>query len=324
MSIFSFDDFLERLRDCERIIIQAHDFPDHDAVGSAFALAYLLRKKGFKPLITYQGFIDRVSLHNLIGWLDIPIVKSHRLDLKPNDKIIVVDGCIGEKNVTDLPGIEVGVIDHHQVKAPSFVWFSDIRPNYGATASIMVEYFNHYDLPIPERVATALLVGLTFDTANFTRAMNKADIKALFQLQSCADMNMVNRICRNQIEYQELKLFDSMFEAIRKDGNCAFGSLPEGCPKNMLGVLGDFLLTVDEIDIVVLSARSHERTFVSLRSECPQNDVAKVIKRALNDTGVGFGGGHSHMAGGVVNQVFNHSIEQNFVYDLIRPQLIVC
>lgn len=323
MSVSLFDKFLERLNGCDRVIIQAHDFPDHDAVGSAFALAYLLRKKGFSPLITYQGFIDRVSLHNLIAWLDIPIAKAHLLDLKPSDKIIVVDGCIGEKNVTDLPGLEVGVIDHHQVVAPKYTWFDDIRPTYGSTATIIVEYFNYYKLPIPKRIATALLVGLTFDTANFTRAMSKPDIKALFQLQSLSDMDMVNRICRNQVEYHELKFFDSMLESMTKEGNCAFATLPEGCPKNMLGVLGDFLLTVDEIDVVVLSARNRERTFISLRSECLKNNVALVVRRALNDTGVGFGGGHPHMSGGVIHQIFKHSDEQKFVYDLIRPQLVV-
>ncbi len=321
MSLEKFDRLLASLTGCSRIIVQAHDFPDHDAIGSAFALAYLLKKQGFAPFITYQGFIDRVSLRNLIDWLDIPITKSHLLGLKPSDKIIVVDGCIGEKNVTDLPGIEVGVIDHHQVKAPSFVAYQDIRPHYGSTATIMVEYFNHFDLPIPKRVATALLVGLSFDTANFTRAVSPADIKALLQLQLSADMDMVNRICRNQIEYQELKLFDSMLSNMRKEKNCAFASLPEGCPKNMLGVLGDFLLSVDELDIVILSARNKEKTFISLRSECKQNNVADIVRRVLNNSGVGFGGGHPHMAGGVINETFQLASESSYIYELFRSEL---
>lgn len=321
MPLSKFDQFLVDLKGSERVIVQAHDFPDHDAIASAFALAYLLKKKGFAPFLSYQGFIDRVSLNNLIGWLDIPIVKSHQLDLKPSDKIIVVDGCIGEGNVTDLPGLEVAVIDHHQVKVPSYVWYSDVRPDYGSTATIMVEYFNYYKIPIPKRIATALLVGLTFDTASFTRSVSEADIKALFQLQRLADMVTVNGICRNQIEYQELQYFDSMLSSMKRDKNSAFAILPEGCPKNMLGVLGDFLLTVDEIDIVVLSARSYQRTFVSLRSECEDNDVAEVVREALNDRGLGYGGGHAHMAGGVINQRFKMADELAYLYELIRPRL---
>ena len=321
MDLKKFDQFLELLDAEQRVIIQAHDFPDHDAIASAFAMAYILTQKGFRPFLSYQGFIDRVSLHNLIGWLDIPIVNSHQLDLKPSDKIIVVDGCIGEENITDLPGLEVAVIDHHEVKVPSYVWYSDVRPNYGSTATIMVDYFNYYNIKIPKKIATALLVGLTFNTDSFTKSISEMDIKALFQLQRRADMVTVNGICRNQIEYKELHYFDSMLATMKRDKNSAFAIAPEGCPENMLGVLGDFLLTVDEIDVVVLSARSYQRTFVSLRSECQENDVAEVVRQALNDRGIGYGGGRAHKAGGVINQRFRMADELAYLYELIRPRL---
>ncbi|MFS1949742.1 DHH family phosphoesterase [Vibrio lentus] len=323
MANSKFDTFLERLKGSKRIIVQAHDFPDHDALSSAYALAYLLKKKGFHPFITFHGYIDRVSLRNLIDWLGIPIYEPKDLKLQPDDKIIVVDGCIGEKNVTDVPGLEVAVIDHHQVKVPDFVWYSDVRANYGATATMMVEYYRYFSLPMPQKVATALLVGLSFDTANFTRAVGAADLKALLYLQERADNTMVNKICRNQVEFHELQLFNSMLTNLRREKNAAFAVLPEGCPKNMLGVLGDFLLSVDELDIVVLTARSHEKTFISLRSECSNNNVANIVKRALNDKGIGFGGGHSHMAGGIINSQFQKSDELDYIYDLIRPSLVL-
>ncbi|OED84869.1 DHH family phosphoesterase [Vibrio crassostreae] len=323
MANLKFESFLERLKGDDRIIIQAHDFPDHDAISSAYALAYLLKSKGLRPYITFHGYIDRVSLRNLIDWLDIPIYQPKDLKPQPDDKIIVVDGCIGEKNVIDFPGLEVGVIDHHQVKAPDFVWYSDIRSNYGSTATIMVEYYRYFSLQMPQNIATALLVGLSFDTANFTRGVGTADLKALLYLQAKANNDMVNKICRNQVEFHELKLFYSMLDSLRREKNAAFAVLPEGCPKNMLGVLGDFLLSVDELDIVVLTARNREKTFISLRSECSKNNVAKIVRRALNEKGIGFGGGHPHMAGGIINKQFEFSSELACVYDLIRPNLLL-
>ncbi len=321
MDLSKFDSFLDKLNKDERIIVQAHDFPDHDAISSAFAMAYLLRKQGFTPFISYHGFIDRISLRNLIDWLEIPLVEPNKLQLTPNDKIIVVDGCIGEKNVTDFPGLEVATIDHHQVTVPDFVWYADVRPEYGSTATIMVEYFNHFLLDIPQRIATALLVGLMFDTANFTRAVSSADMDALVFLQSRADMEVVNKICRNQLEMHDLSLFNSMLESMQKDHNAVFAVLPEGCPKNMLGILGDFLLSVNEVDLVVLSARNKEKTFISLRSECNKNNMARIVRAALNDSKIGFGGGHPHMAAGVINERYQLDEESNYVYQLIKPYL---
>ncbi|WP_022942467.1 DHH family phosphoesterase [Psychromonas hadalis] len=321
MDYSQFDAFLERLKGVERVIVQAHDFPSHDALASAFAFACLLKKKGFKPFISYRGYIKRVTLRNLIDWLNIPTITPEKLNLTPNDKIIVVGGCIGEPNVIDFPGLEVAVIDHHKVKAPGFVWYADIRPEYGATASMIVEYYNYCGIDISPKIATALLVGLTFGTDHFTKKVSVADAKALLQLQSQADMPMVKRIFRNKIELQELKYFDAMLTTMIKEKNSAFAVLPDDCSRTMLGVLGDFLLSVDEIDVAILSARHNGKTYISLRSECPKNDVNKLIVRVLNDTGIGFGGGLPHSAGGIIDDMYQLSDELDYVHDLIRPHL---
>jgi hypothetical protein len=89
----------------------------------------------------------------------------------------------------------------------------------------------------------------------------------------------------------------------------------------MLGVLGDFLLSVDGIDIAVLSARSNGKTYISLRSECAENDVNKMIIRVLNDTGVGFGGGFPSAAGGIIDGMYQRADELDYVHNLIRPHL---
>jgi nanoRNase/pAp phosphatase (c-di-AMP/oligoRNAs hydrolase) len=321
MDYSKFDVFLDRLKGAERVIVQTHDFPSLDALSSAFAFACLLKKRGFKPFISYRGYINRVALRNLIDWLNIPTVSPEKLALMPSDKIIIVGGCIGEKNIIDFPGLEVAVIDHHKVTAPDFVWYKDIRPEYGATATMMVEYYNHCKIELSPRVATALLVGLTFDTAHFTKKISYADTNALLQLQHLADMPLVNRICRNKLEFQELGYFAAMLKTIIKEKNSAFAVLPEGCSYKMLGVLGDFLLSVDEVDIAILSARSKGKTYISLRSECVKNNVKKIIIDALNNTGAGFGGGLPHSAGGVVDELYQLSDELDYVHDLLRPHL---
>ena len=297
-----FVELVERLKAYPRVIVQAHDFPDHDAISAAFAMGYLLEQLGLQTELVYCGLIDRVSIHRMIESLEIDINPARECDLKIDDKTIVVDGCIGEKNVTDLTGEEIAVIDHHRVNPSSELWFSDVRPHYGATATIMVEYYQFFGIKIPERIATALQIGLNIDTANLTRGFCEADVKAFAILHKLANQEQVNRICRNSLEAHELQYYQCLLDDVKIVENIAVALLPEACPKNLLGILGDFLIAVDNIDVTVLACPKPDVIQLSLRSEISHIDVADVAKRVLTSRSIGFGGGHSHMAGGVVHR----------------------
>jgi len=295
--------FFNSLKPLQRIVIQTHDFPDHDAVSSAYGLAVLLQTQGIEPLIVYNGDIDRISLTNMIEKLDIPIFHIKQTNLNVNDCIITVDGCIGEKNMTDMPGSEIAVIDHHTVNKPNYLWFCDIRPDYGAAATIIYEYYQLLDIKIPKTVATALLIGLNIDTANLTRGFCQADLRAFIAFNQLADLQLVNSICRNDIIKSELAHFEAICKAVQQPiSGVATVLLKNSCGKNLLGVLADFLLSVDEFDIVIIALQHHQGIQLSLRSECPKINVGKLLKETLNNKQRGFGGGHKHMAGGIIMQ----------------------
>ena len=310
----AFFTFIEQLRDLPDVVIQAHDFPDHDAISAAFALGYLLETKGIKTRLVYNGIVDRVSLQKMIEILSIPIIHASEAGLTEEDKIITVDGCIGEKNVTDLPGDEIAAIDHHEVTAPDGLWFSDIRPEYGATATIIFEYYQAAGVQMPRDIATALQVGLAIDTANLTRGFVDADLRAFEFFHAIADQDLVGRICRNSMQHGELIYYKKMLEVLDRQGNVAFAWLEEGCPKNMLGILGDFVLALDEVDVVILAATSGEIVHLSLRSESPDINVSTLVKDVVVQNNIGFGGGHSHMAGGIldIGKLNTSTLSNNF------------
>lgn len=300
MDIAAFHAFLNRLDKSKRVIIQAHDFPDHDAVSASFGLSYLLQQMGYQTELIYNGYIDRISLQNMIELLEIPLKHASEIELTEADKIITVDGCIGEKNVTDMPGLEVAVIDHHQVSAPDYVWYADIRPWYGATASMIGEYFDALHIDLPSEIATALMIGLSVDTANLTRGYCQADIQAFSKFHSLADTELVNKICRNQLTAEELGYFAHMLDSFQMEGQFGFALLPQGCPKNMLGVLSDFVLSVHEVDVAITATWQGTSFQLSMRSECEEVNAGQLIKKVLDEAQIGFGGGHRHMAGGII------------------------
>ena len=303
--------FLQLLSPLQRVVIQAHDFPDHDAIASAYGLATLLQAMGMNTLIVYNGHVDRISLANMIEWLDIPVIHCNKAKLTAHDKIITVDGCIGEKNVTDIQGEEIAVIDHHNVTPPKGLWYCDVRSNYGATATIIYEYFSSLNIDIPEKVATALLVGLNIDTANLTRGFCNADLKAFLGLNQVADLALVNKICRNSLIQSELKSFQHVCDNVESNDGIAIVLLKEPCAKNLLGVLADFLLSVNEYDIVIVAMKFNQAIQLSLRSECPKVNVGLLLRQTLNQKQRGFGGGHAHMAGGMILNDKSHHFFSN-------------
>jgi nanoRNase/pAp phosphatase (c-di-AMP/oligoRNAs hydrolase) len=280
------------------VYIQTHNFPDHDAIASAFALRYLLEKKGITSTIIYAGQVQRLSLKQLMDVLEIPALPEDACPRSERDKIIIVDGCKGNKNVVDLVGDEVAVIDHHDVVSPDDVKHVDIRPAYGACSTIMFEYLRDEDMEIPRAVASALLTGLLVDTALMTRGVCRADLEAYAALYVRADVPMVNALLRNKIQQKELSFYRYVIEHVRVRNRFAFCYFSQGCNQNLLGIIGDFLLSLSEVDFVFLCARNNGTINFSVRSEVPRWNAAFIVQEVLQ--GLGFGGGHSDMAGGMI------------------------
>ena len=64
----------------EHVYIQTHNFPDPDAIASAFGLQELLKLRGIHATICYKGKIDRYSTDKLREILDIRLVNIENID----------------------------------------------------------------------------------------------------------------------------------------------------------------------------------------------------------------------------------------------------
>ncbi len=312
-------DLVNRLQLESHIYIQTHNYPDHDAVASAFALQEFFKNFNIKSSIIFDGDIQRDSLMDMINSLQIEIKPVSDFNMKQEDKIVIVDGCKGNKNVTDLIGDELGVIDHHQVEKAEDVPFNDIRPDYGACSSIIFTYFNEHKITIPHNVASALLIGINMDTSLLTRGVSEHDIYAYSALYTLSDVRMVNSILRNYIQHKDLKFYKEAIDRVSIKENIAYCYFPEGCNQNMLGILGDFFLALSEVDFVILLAKNGDKINFSLRNESNMWNCSTIIQAALK--GIGFGGGHADMAGGIINDI--NIFDERKVYESFMKLLLV-
>ncbi|MCP3874300.1 MAG: DHH family phosphoesterase [Desulfobacteraceae bacterium] len=122
------------------------------------------------------------------------------------------------------------------------------------------------------------------------------------QYFNLADTDYVNSILRNNIQIDDLKQYRFMLNHMECADRMAFCYFPQGCDQNLLGILGDFLLSLDKIDFVALCAHNKDRINFSLRSEAAEWAADAIARQILQ--GIGFGGGHAEMAGGVSYSAF--------------------
>jgi len=315
--MFQILDLINELKKEKRIFIQTHNFPDHDAVASAYGLSKILLEFGIKTYIIYKGEIQRDSLIKMIESLNININKYEEFDIRDQEKIIVVDGCTGNSNVEELDGDEILVIDHHDVNKPENVKYVDIRSSYGACSTIIYTYYKQIGKNIPKDVATALIIGLNVDTAQLTRGVSEEDVNAFHSLYLEANIPLVNSILRNNIKIKDLNFYKFLLNNIKFDSTVAFCYFEDGCNQNLLGILGDFVLSLDEIDFVILCAKNNGVINFSIRNEKSKLSAADIIKDALK--GIGFGGGHTDMAGGIIKDITKLNEEK--IYNLFIDKI---
>ncbi len=280
------------------IYIQTHDFPDHDAVASAYALSHILEEYNIETRLVYEGEILRDSLIRMIDDLSIPLRHISRYEIGEEDQIIIVDGSKGSSNVTDLLGIEIAVIDHHTVQRIENVEYIDIRPSYGACSTIITGYFKELEIRIPRSIAGALMIGINIDTLHLTRSATMEDVSAYSHLFSIADNDFVNSVIRNDLTISDLDSYKYLLSNLKIEKGFAYTFFTNGCNKNLLAILSSFLITFEEIDFAVVCGKNNHKIDISVKSERRQLDAANIVSEALK--GIGRGGGHPDMAGGVI------------------------
>ncbi len=313
------EQLLEKLKsEQHNIFIQTHNFPDPDAVASAFGLQQLMKIHGISSRIIYDGVIQRMALINMINDFSIDISPSDSLTMCEEDKIILVDGCKRNKNVTDLPGEEIAVIDHHVGNDPEDIEFVDIRPDAGSCSSIISSYYKILGDKIPADTATVLLTGLFRDTDCMTRGVNTIDVDAYGELFKSADNFKVSSIVINNISISDLDYYSTVIKNLKIEGDIAFCYIQEECNQNLLGILGDFILSLEEIRFTALFADNKHVINISFRNESPEINAASVMKEIV--AGIGSGGGHIQMAGGVIDKKENFDSQAMFdqIVEIIR------
>ena len=282
----------------EHVYIQTHNFPDPDAISSAFALQEFLAYYGISAFLCYDGRIDRLSSKKMLDNFGISMLSSIDIkDMTPDDYIVLVDSQKLNSNVTDFIGKEVACIDHHPVYNNYEYQYFDLQ-QVGACASIIASYYQRTGTPISREAASALAYGIKMDTADFTRGTSKLDIDMFDFLYDHADWDLVKNMYSNTLEYDDLRAYGAAIQNIKLYGTTGFAYIPFNCAPALIAIISDFILSLDVVDLAIIYASNNEGLRFSIRSERKNLHAGDLIARALD--GIGNGGGHPSMAGGMI------------------------
>lgn len=296
-------DFKELVKLCQghRVYVQTHNFPDPDAIASAYGMKKLLALYGIESKLCYDGRIDKLSASKLLDAFQMEIYPYADLmqEMKAEDYIICVDTQKHSGNVTDFVGDEVACIDHHPTFVSMEYKYQDIRIT-GACATLVAEYFARQGQEPDKDTATALLYGIKMDTLQFSRGVTELDIEMFRFLFPFCDHEKLARLERNNMEFADLRAYGAAIESIELYDKTGFSCIPFSCPDALIAILADFILALVEVEVAVVFSYREDGIKLSVRSENPGVHAGNLLHEAL--TGLGNGGGHAAMAGGFIPQ----------------------
>ncbi len=292
------EELLKHIRN-DHVYIQTHNFPDPDAIGSAFGLQHLLRHKGIDSTLCYYGKVDRQSTKQMIEKLHIDIKHSDDCGMKHSDEIILVDAQRGNSNLLDIIGEEIICIDHHPILIePVNYRYMDIRPSIGACCSIIADYFFENNIPLTADVATALIQGIKVDTANLTRAVSQLDLDMYYNLFNLSRIKLLEELDHSTLQLSDLRAYAHAIQSIQCFGDVSFAYTGKGCPDTLVANISDFMLEMIEVNFSIVYSIIRDGIKLSIRSNPAYYDAGLVTLYALD--GIGAGGGHSTMAGAFI------------------------
>lgn len=278
--------------------LQTHNFPDPDAIASAFGMQQFLKKYGIETSLCYCGKIDKMSTKKMLTEFGINIKPYEEItDMREEDYIVTIDGQKNNSNFTDLPGDEVACIDHHPIFAEYEYKYSDIRI-VGSCSTLVTEYYVKSGTVMDKNVASALMYGLRTDTASLTRGVTDLDIEMFSYLYKYADNDKITKFYINNMEMSDLKAYGAAIENISVINGIAFAHIPFDCNDALIAMISDFMLSLNEVDACIVYANRDGGYKMSVRSQNDNIHAGRITARALK--GIGDGGGHAAMAGGII------------------------
>ena len=281
-----------------RLLIVPHDNPDPDALVSAFALARLAAAMAdVKSRICCSGIVGRAENRTLKRELRLKLMNASRVNWSKWPKIALVDTQPGAGNNSLPPWRKPDVvIDHHPLRRRTRAKFVDVRPEYGACATLVVGYLEAAEVDISADLAAALCYAISSETRDLSREANDADEAAYVRLYPMADKRMLSRVLHPRVERSYFRTLTRAVLSAFTYGDVIGSHLGEVPHPDSISLVADLLLRHERMRWSIVTGFWKDALYVSLRTVHGEAHAGRVLRRVVGRRGRA--GGHGTMAGG--------------------------
>ncbi|MEJ2263013.1 MAG: DHH family phosphoesterase [Anaerolineales bacterium] len=322
---------LDRLRSAAGsgpVLIVTHDNPDPDALASGKALGTVLWEAwNISTRLIYSGLVARAENRAVFIDLTPEWEFVERLDrLKPYSAVALVDTQPGAGN-NSLPGSYIPkiVIDHHHPlrEALNQVEFVDVRPEIGATVSLVYQYMEAAGIIPDSDLATAMFYGVQTDTLGLARGTSEVDEAVYIKLLGRLDRRKLIRIEQAGLPRDYFRAFSRGLRAARLFGENVLADLGELHRPDLTAEMADLLIRYEGARAALCLGTYEGILYLSLRTELNQ-DAGLMVQKIIVPPGKA--GGHGRMAGGQVPldgqdaRVVTAEIEHRFLVLIGEPE----
>jgi len=317
------EQLLEWVRGKGKTLIVAHDNPDPDSLAAAMALKHLmLQKTGQDATIAYGGIIGRGENQAMARELEIAAIHFDQLDLASYKVVCMVDTQPGTGNNSFPPDRPVHlVIDHHPPRDVCHTCrWSDVRENYGASATILLEYLLAQDVSFGTKLATMLFYAIKSETQDLGRDWIKADRDAYLHLLPLVNNRILRKITHPKVPRRYIQSYNRAIENSLLYRDLLVFNLYQIDNPDIVAEMADFLLRLEGVKVVLGMGHFQDEEILSLRTDREDVFAGEMIRRVLQ--GLGTAGGHHMTAGGQIKQLKGGAAVQKELEDKLTRRLL--
>ena len=292
------------LRSRRRLLVLTHNNPDPDSLGGAVGLQEFARQAaGIDSRFAITGKILRAENQAMVRELGLQMERLESIQLADFDCFAMVDTQPGFGHTLVPDGLKIDiVIDHHLCAdakvGPDDVGFFDVRPEIGATSSIVAGHLLDAGVVPTAQAATALAYGIRTDTADLSRNVSELDLRAFEYLSPRIDRQKLAAITNPRLPVAYFQALNHALRKVRMYDGVTLCSLGRTTSAEMVAEVADLLLRMEGVRAVFCGGLVGASYYVSVRTELGV-DAWGLIRAGMEGEN-GSCGGHGSVAGGSV------------------------